>query len=101
MKRLLCVLLVLCLFSVPALALETLSGEDIVISAPSAVLMEKSTGTLLYEKDAHTHYSPASVTKVMTMLLVMEALEAGVISYDTMVTASAHAASMGGSQIWL
>ena len=101
MKRLLCVLLVLCLFSVPALALETLSGEDIVISAPSAVLMEKSTGTLLYEKDAHTHYSPASVTKVMTMLLVMEALEAGVISYDTTVTASAHAASMGGSQIWL
>ena len=101
MKRLLCMLLVLCLFSVPALALETLSGEDIVISAPSAVLMEKSTGTLLYEKDAHTHYSPASVTKVMTMLLVMEALEAGVISYDTTVTASAHAASMGGSQIWL
>jgi len=101
MKRLLCMLLALCLFSVPALALETLSGEDIVISAPSAVLMEKSTGTLLYEKDAHTHYSPASVTKVMTMLLVMEALDAGVISYDTMVTASAHAASMGGSQIWL
>ena len=101
MKKLFVLFLALCLLSAPAWAVETLSGEDISIPAPSAVLMEKSTGELLYEKQAHERYSPASVTKVMTMLLVMEALEAGVIRYDTVVTASAHAASMGGSQIWL
>ncbi len=84
-----------------ALALEPLAGEDIPIAAPYAVLMEKTTGTVLYEKDAHEHCSPASVTKVMTMLLVMEALDAGTITRDTVVTASDAAASMGGSQIWL
>lgn len=101
MKRILILPVIFCLLCLPARALESLAGEEISISAPSAVLMEKSTGTLLYEKDAYCRYSPASVTKVMTMLLVMEALEAGVISYDSVVTASAHAASMGGSQIWL
>ena len=82
-------------------AVEVLEGDAITISAPYAVLMEKSTGTVLYEKLSHEHCSPASVTKVMTMLLVMEALESGILSPDTMVTASETAASMGGSQIWL
>ena len=82
-------------------AVEVLEGDAITISAPYAVLMEKSTGTVLYEKASHEHCSPASVTKVMTMLLVMEALESGMLSPDTMVTASENAASMGGSQIWL
>lgn len=63
--------------------------------------MEKTTGTILYEKDAHTQYEPASVTKVMTLLLVMEAIDAGQLAWEDMVTASAHAISMGGSQIWL
>lgn len=101
MKKLIALILSICVLCSSVWALETLSEADIPVAAPAAVLMEKSTGALLYEKDAHAHYSPASVTKVMTMLLVMEAIEAGVIGYDTMVTASAHAASMGGSQIWL
>ena len=84
-----------------AQALEALSGDDIPIAAPCAVLMEKTTGTVLYEKNAHERCAPASVTKVMTMLLVTEAIEAGVIRTEDMVTASDAAASMGGSQIWL
>ena len=101
MKKLVIAALICCLLISPALAVECLKDDDIVLSASSAVLMECATGTLLYEKDAHTRRPPASVTKVMTMLLVMEAIDAGAIGYDTMVTASAHAASMGGSQIWL
>ena len=101
MKQIISVILSLALLVVQASALEPLTEEDITIAAPYAVLMEKSTGTLLYEKQAHEHCSPASVTKVMTMLLVVEALESGAISPDTMVTASETAASMGGSQIWL
>ena len=70
------------------------------IQAPSAILMGAD-GTVLYEKDGDTPREPASVTKVMTMLLVMEALESGQITLDEMVTASAYAAGMGGSQIYL
>ena len=79
----------------------TVSAGALEVSAPSAVLMEKETGTALYEKDAHAKLEPASVTKVMTLLLTMEAIDAGRLSYDTVITASAHACSMGGSQIWL
>ena len=79
----------------------TVSAGALEVSAPSAVLMEKETGTVLYEKDAHAKLEPASVTKVMTLLLTMEAIDAGQLSYDTVITASAHACSMGGSQIWL
>ena len=71
------------------------------LSAPAAVLMEKTTGTILYEENATVQYEPASVTKVMTLLLVMEAIESGTLSWEDTVTASAHAVSMGGSQIWL
>ena len=85
----------LCLLSVPAYAAP--AG----VTAPSAVLMEKTTGTVLSEQDAKTQYEPASVTKIMTLLLVMEAIDGGSLSWDDMVTASAYACSMGGSQIWL
>ena len=71
------------------------------VSAPCAVLMEQSTGTVLYEKNSHERRAPASVTKVMTMLLVTEALDDGRLHPEEMVTASDRAASMGGSQIWL
>ena len=67
----------------------------------SAVLMEASTGLILYEKNADEALPPASVTKVMTLILVMEAMEKGKIQLTDMVTASAHACSMGGSQIYL
>ena len=103
MKRLLIFLLLplMLLFSTPALALEPMQDNDIPIAAPSAILIEKTTGTILYEKNAYEHLAPASVTQVMTMLLVLEAVENGSLSMDTPVTASARAASMGGSQIWL
>ena len=71
------------------------------IAAPSAVLMDAATGTILYEKNAHEKLAPASVTKVMTLLLVMEALESGRISWGDTVTASEHAAGKGGSQVYL
>ena len=71
------------------------------LSCASALLMEKETGTVLYEKDAHLPLAPASVTKIMTLLLAMEALDSGAISRSDVVTVSAAAAGMGGSQVYL
>ena len=86
----------------PLLALLlTVSARAVEITAPSAVLMEKETGTVLFARDEQTPREPASVTKVMTLLLTMEAIDEGRLSYDDIVTGSAHASSMGGSQIWL
>ncbi len=81
------------------LRVYALSEEE--ISAPSAVLMEPTTKKILFEKNAHEIRPCASITKVMTLILVFEAIEAGKFTYDDTVTASAHAASMGGSDIWL
>lgn len=75
--------------------------DDKTISAPSGVLMEAQTGKILYEKNAHEQRPCASVTKVMTLLLVFEAIDSGKLSLDTVITTSEHAASMGGSDIWL
>ena len=75
--------------------------DDKTISAPSAVLIESQTGKILYEKNAHEQRPCASVTKVMTLLLVFEAIDSGKLSLDTIITTSEHAASMGGSDIWL
>lgn len=75
-------------------------GDDSV-SAPSAVLMESSTGKIVYEKNSHEQRPCASVTKVMTLLLVFEAIDRGKLSLEDTITASEHAASMGGSDIWL
>ena len=71
------------------------------VQAPSVVLMEATTGQVIYEKDAYTKRSPASVTKVMTLLLIFEELEKGNIGLDDLVTTSAYAKSMGGSQVYL
>ncbi len=71
------------------------------VAAPHALLMEVSTGTVLMAKAADEKVHPASVTKIMTMLLVLEAVEDGRISLEDMVTTSEHAASMGGSQVYL
>ncbi len=100
-KKILSFILAAVVLTTPAMAMETLPADAITIEAPYAVLMEKSTGTVIYEKEAHARCAPASVTKVMTMLLVTEALESGVIGKETVVTASETACSMGGSQIWL
>lgn len=71
------------------------------LDCKSALLMEASTGKVLFEQNADEALHPASVTKIMTLLLVMEAIESGKIRYEDTVTASAHASSMGGSQIFL
>ena len=76
-------------------------AEGLEVTAPSAVLMEASTGQVLFEKDPHALRSCASITKVMTLCLVFQALDSGQLSLDQTLTASAHAASMGGSDIWL
>ncbi len=76
-------------------------GDTMGLSCPSAVLMEQSTGKILYEKDIHSKRPLASVTKIMTMLLAMEAIDAGKFTYDDMITGSAYAKSMGGSTIFL
>lgn len=78
---------------------NALSEES--ITAPSAVLMEASTGKILFEKNSHEQRPCASVTKVMTLLLVFEAIDSGKLSLDDTITTSEHAASMGGSDIWL
>ena len=86
-----------------ALALPGLSaqGAEAPVTAPAAVLMEASTGRVLAEKEPHQQRPCASITKVMTLLLTFEAMEAGKLSLTDTLTASAHAASMGGSDIWL
>ena len=96
MKRILPLLLIFAL-----LLCIPVRADDLTLDAPSALLMEKATGTVLFAKDEHTPREGASVTKVMTLLLTMEAIDSGALSYDDLVTGSAHAASMGGSQIWL
>lgn len=75
------------------------AGPD--IAAPSAILMDAATGTVLYEKNASERLRPASVTKVMTLLLVMEALDTGRIGWDDTVIASEAACAKGGSQVYL
>ena len=97
MKRFLCLFLVvvLCVLAVPVGAVE------MDIPAKSAVLMDVATGTILYEQNAHTPLAPASVTKVMTMLLIMEAIDSGRIKWDDSVTTSEAAAAKGGSQVYL
>ena len=97
MKKLLAALLAVSLCILPAAAV---SGAP-TVDAGSAVLMEKETGQLLFEQNAHDKLEPASVTKVMTLLLVMEAIDAGRLAYTDTVQVSAHAASMGGSQVYL
>lgn len=76
-------------------------GEGVAIESPSAILMEASTGTVLYEKAADEKRSPASVTKIMTALLILEAIEEGKLKLTDEAVTSAHAKSMGGSQVYL
>lgn len=84
---------------------ETISKIDnnveLDLNSESAVLMDETSGTILYAKNEHTKLRPASVTKVMTLLLIMEALDSGRISLTDNVICSNKASKMGGSQIWL
>ena len=98
MKRL-CLLAVM-LFTVVILPFPVQAAQ-LQTAGKSAALMDVATGTLLYESDSHVRLAPASVTKVMTMLLIMEAVDSGKISMTDTVTASEAAAAKGGSQIYL
>ena len=77
------------------------AAVELPITSRAALLMEKSTGQILYARNEHEQLEPASVTKVMTLLLTMEAIDSGTIHYDDVVTVSADAAGMGGSQVFL
>ena len=76
-------------------------GQTLDIKAKSVILMEPNTGEILYEANSDERLAPASITKIMSLLLVMEAIDRKDITLETVVTASEHACSMGGSQIWL
>lgn len=99
MKKLLC----LCCGAVTALLLYTPAAHaaPVTTAAQSVALMEKETGTLLYAENEHEQLEPASVTKVMTLLLTMEAIDNGRLHYEDLLSASDHAASMGGSQVYI
>ncbi len=81
-------------------ALETAAPVNDGLPARSAILIEQESGRVLFEKNADEQLPPASITKVMTLLLTMEAIEQGKLTLNDMITCSAHASSMGGSQIW-
>lgn len=103
MKRVFFSLLIstLIIFTFSPFASAQESTVDLANNAKSAILIERDTGKILYEKNSDEKLSPASMTKIMTMLLIMEALDKGSITYSEKVRTSEHAASMGGSQIFL
>ncbi len=95
MRKLLCLLLICSFLTVPARA------QGLQVAGKSALLMDAATGTVLFEQNSHEKLAPASVTKVMTMLLIMEAIDSGKIAWSDTVTTSEAAAAKGGSQIYL
>ena len=99
MKKLL-ILIISIFFVIPTVYCEE-SNNTLAKNAKSAILIEESTGEVLYEFNSHEKLEPASMTKMMSLLLIMEALEKGIIKWDQMVTISSNASSMGGSQILL
>lgn len=99
MKRIISLLSAVIIMISSVVTVHAQGGPE--ITAPSAILVEKSTGQVLYEKNPDERLRPASVTKIMTILLIMEAIEKGQLDYTDTVTASAYATSMGGSQVYL
>lgn len=94
---------VIIMFFVMFLLMPFVKAEDTVLApnAKSAIIMEYSTGKILYENNSHEKMAPASMTKMMSLLLIMEAIENGTIKWNDMITVSSNASSMGGSQILL
>ena len=101
MKRFVSLALALFLLAAAIPAVGAEGDSPLSLSCTSAVLMEKETGSLLFEENAHEKLEPASVTKIMTLLLIMEAVDSGRLSLEDTVTVSAYAAGMGGSQVYL
>ena len=85
----------------PGCRITYANAQENLTQAPSALLMEATTGTVIYEKDPDTRRSPASITKIMTLILIFDALENGTLKLTDTVTTSAYAKSMGGSQVFL
>lgn len=96
MKKIVIILLVICL-----LPFKVMADEDVVPNAKNALLIEVSTGKIIYEKDKDEQVSIASLTKMMGLILIFERIENGTLKYNDKVVASANASGMGGSQIWL
>ncbi|KON69956.1 D-alanyl-D-alanine carboxypeptidase [Peribacillus butanolivorans] len=104
MKRILSLFLTVLIaagFSIPHTKAAEDKGIDLAANAKSAILIERDTGTVLYDKNADDRLSPASMTKIMTMLLIMEAIDKGELTMKEKIRTSEYAASMGGSQIFL
>ena len=99
MKKILIVIICLFMF-IPFINAEE-NNNTLAPNAKSAILIESSTGEIIYEYNSHEKREPASMTKMMSLVLIMEAIEKGVISLDQMITVSENASSMGGSQILL
>lgn len=100
MKKTLLILLSIFLITPGIKAVED-ENKILAQNAKSAILLEESTGEILYEYNSHEKLAPASMTKMMSLLLIMEAIENKVITWDQMITVSSNASSMGGSQILL
>ena len=100
MKRVICFFICVC-FMIQSVVVFAEGNTDLGLNAKSAILMEESTGNILYESNPDERLPIASVTKVMTMLLIMEAVDSGKISLDDMVTVSENAMSYGGSTMFL
>ncbi|MBQ6281905.1 MAG: D-alanyl-D-alanine carboxypeptidase, partial [Bacilli bacterium] len=94
MKKIMLILLLLFTF-------VSVKAEEIAINAKSAILIEASTGKIIYEKNVHEKYAPASMTKMMSLLIFMENIDNGNLKMDEVIKVSKNASSMGGSQIFL
>ena len=102
MKKIVGFLFCLFIFLYPFyVSAEEGAQTDLTPGAKSAILIEASTGKVIYEKNSHEKLAPASMTKMMSMLLVVESIENGIIGWDDIITVSANASGMGGSQILL
>lgn len=102
MKRILSLFLTVLVamgFSIPHTEAAEEKGVELAANAKSAILIERDTGTVLYDKNADVRLSPASMTKIMTMLLIMEAVDKGELSMKEKIRTSEYAASMGGSHL--
>ena len=93
--------LAVCLTMVPFIQRTTVQAEELVRDGKAAILMEAQTGEILYEKDIHKQLAPASMTKLMSMYLILEAIHNELFDWEEIVTVSEHAASLGGSQVYL
>lgn len=100
MKKI-CLFIICFLLAIPFVKAEEVKEDGLLSDGKSAILIEASTGKILYEKNSHERYAPASMTKIMSMILIMEEIEKGSLKWNEILTTSEHAASMGGSQIFL